>query len=379
MEPGRLTVSTVSGNRDERDFHALPRRLYREDSQWVSPLPGEERAVWDPRRNPALRARWAARFLARRGDRMVGRVAAFFDPAFHERWIANAGFFGFFECEDDRDAARGLFDAAEDALRARGVKTVLGPVALSTHGEVGALVEGFDSPPMILSPYNARHLPGLIEAAGYTVHTDYHSYRWLPSMRLSPAAERLMAAARGGATGGVVVRPVDTRRWDAECRTIHRLYNECFDHVWGFVPMTWEEFETQAAQFRPVLRPELVLVAEQRGDAVGFALALPDVNEALRPLRGRLWPFGWFRLLRSLPRIHGVRFILLGVRPGFTGRGIAVRLSAGVADGCRRLGVTHGEASLVRSSNDEVKRVIAALQSTPLKTYRLFQKRIGAS
>ena len=376
MGRGRLAVDAVCGMRDERAFVAFPYALYAADELWVAPLRGEERDRWDERRNPALRGRWARRYLARRDGRVVGRVAAIEDPAFAGRWLPGSGFFGFFECADDPEAARGLLDTVAAALRGRGLAHAVGPVNLSTHDEVGALVEGFDSPPMLLSPYNPRYLPALIEGAGYTARADYQSYRWLPAMGLAPAAARILRAARRGAGRGVSVRPVDPRRWEEECRGLHELYNASFEAVWGFVPMSWDEFRVRAEQFRPFLAPELVHVAEMDGRPVGFGLALPDANEALRPLRGRLWPFGWLRLLRALPRVRGARFVLLGVRPGYTGRGIAVRLAAEVAEGCRRHGVRYGEASLVRAGNEEVERVVAALGCTPLKTYRLYEKRI---
>jgi GNAT superfamily N-acetyltransferase len=376
MGGGRLAIDAVSGRHDERAFVAFPYALYAADELWVAPLPGEERARWDERRNPALRGRWTRRYLARRDGRVVGRVAAIEDPAFAERWLPGSGFFGFFECADDPEAARGLLEAAAAALRGRGLRHALGPVNLSTHDEVGALVEGFDSPPMLLSPYNPRYLPALIEGAGYTARTDYRSYRWLPAMGLAPAAARIVRAAERGAGRAVTLRPVDPRRWDEECRVLHDLYNASFDAVWGFVPMSWDEFRARAEQFRPFLAPELVRVAEADGYAAGFGLALPDANEALRPLRGRLWPLGWLRLVRALPRVRGARFVLLGVRPGYTGRGIAVRLAAEVAEGCRRHGVRYGEVSLVREGNEEVKRVVAALGCTALKTYRLYEKPI---
>jgi len=375
MDLARLSVSILSGSGDEREFLSLPLSLYRADPLWVAPLTAGERDRWDPKKNPVLSTRWVRRFLARREGRVVGRVAAIVDPAFSARWLADSGFFGFLECEEDPETARALLGAAEASLRERGVSHVLGPVNLSTQEEVGTLIEGFESPPMVLSPYNPRYLPALIEGSGYTTHTDFHSYQWLPSMKLTPAAERIMRGGRG--PSGLVVRPVDPKRWDEDCLVLHRLYNESFESVWGFVPMSWEEFRAQAGQFRPFLQPELVRIAEWDGVPAGFALALPDVNEALRPIRGRLWPFGWVRLLRAIPRVRGARFVLLGVLPRFGGRGIGVRLAAGVADACRRLGVTHGEASLVRSNNADVSRVIGALQATPVKTYRLYQKRIG--
>ena len=378
MPEAGLTVTPVASRGDHRAFCGFPYALYHNDPHWVPPLEFSERRRWSPKHNPALRRRWVERYLARRGSRIVGRVASTIDPAFAERWAPRSGFVGFFECVDDEAGARGLLTRAESALRQRGVTRVFGPVNLTTHDEVGLLVEGFDAPPMLLSPYNPPYYETLLRHAGYAPWTDYESFGWDVDRPVSPAVERLLArvARRQGDAGGVRLRRSDPRRWNEEGRELLETYNASFRDVWGFVPLDPEEYWERAGEFRRFYRPELAIFAEAHGRVVGFALALPDINEALPAARGRLLPVGWLRLARAVPRIRSARFILLGVIPEYAGRGIGPLLAHAAAAAARELGMTHGELSLVQASNEPVRHIIEAFGGRRVKTYRLFHKQI---
>lgn len=373
MRRETIEIVPVASRAEQRAFWALPYALYRGDPYWVPPLRSIERRRWSPRHNASLRARRVRRFLARRDGRDVGRVASVVDPAFAARWGREAGFFGFFECVDDAAAAVALLAAAEADLGSQGVRHVLGPINLTTNDEVGLLVEGFNSRPMVLSPYNAPYYPRLVEAAGYACRLDYHAHTWTPDMSLAPVVARLQ---RLSARDGVSVRPADPSRWDAENRLLFELYNASFAELWGFVPLTWDEYQGRANDFRPFYRPELVLFAERGGRPVGFGLSLPDINELLAPLDGRLWPFGWLRLMRGVHRIRSARFMLLGVLPEHRARGVAVVIAAAMVDAARRLGIAHAELSLVQADNRKVQAVIAACGGPCVKTFRLYERRL---
>lgn len=375
---GAVAVTRVESREDERAFSMLPYDLYRGDTTWVPPLRFEESRRWMRPHSASLRYRWIRRFVARRGDRVVGRIAAIIDPEFMGRWEPGCGFFGFFECESDPVAARMLFAAAENALKALGATRALGPVNLTTHDETGILVEGFSSPPMILSPYNLAYYAEIIERAGYAPEREYHSYLWTPSCEIAPAVRRLRAAAANGAgfAAGIAVRPLDPRHWESEIRKFFGLYNAAFEGLWGSVPIRWDEFLERAERFRPFLRPELVLFAEKDGVTIGCALTLPDVNELLRRVGGRLLPFGWLQLARGAARIRSARTMILGVRPGFTGRGAAALLAHETASALTRLGFQRAELSLVQGGNDRMRRVIEAFGCPRLKTFRLYAKRL---
>jgi len=374
MDPEAIEIVAVASRAEQRAFWTLPYAFYRRDPNWVAPLRPMERQRWSPRHNASLRTRRVRRFLARRDGRVVGRIASVVDPAFAARWEAEAGFFGFFECPDDAGVARALLGAAEADLHAQGVRHVLGPVNLTTNDEVGLLVNGFDSRPMVLSPYNPPYYPRLVEAAGYAPRLDYYAYGWTSDTGLAPVVARLRGLAAGD---GVTVRPADPRRWEAETRLLFDLYNASFADLWGFVPLTWDEYRGRTSEFRPFYRPELVLFAERDGRAVGFGLSLPDINELLAPLGGRLWPFGWLHLARGIRRIRSARFLLLGVLPEYRARGVAVVIAAEMADAVRRLGIERGELSLVQADNRKIQTVIAACGGPQTKTYRLYERRLA--
>jgi GNAT superfamily N-acetyltransferase len=374
---GGVQVSELRGRGDRADFISLPSRLYRGDPHWVPPLRYLERRRWSPRHNPSLEGRPVARFLARRGGVAVGRIAAVLDPAFSARWLPGAGFFGFFEAIDDREVAGALLRTAEEWLVVRGARSVVGPVNLSTHDEVGLLVEGFARRPTLLSPYNAPFYGALVEGAGYQPLREYHSWLWTPEQEPSAAVQRLAARLeRRGARGGAVVRSFKSSRWDEEVEVLRELYNGCFEDLWGFVPIRAGEMAARAAEFRPFHDPELAQIAEVDGRPVGFGLVLPDVNEALARAGGRLLPLGWLRLMRAMRRIRTARFLLLGVLPEWRGKGIAPLLAAAVARAGRERGIREAELSLIQGENDPMRHVVEAFGCPRIRTFRLYWREL---
>jgi len=347
--------------------------LYSDDTNWVAPLRRHEDARWNAHRNPALRYRDCLRFIALQSGRVVGRVAAIVDREFERCWSAATGFFGFFECVNCDAIAAALIEAVESDLQKRGKRHLLGPVNLSTHDEVGALVDGFDRP-TLLSPYNPPYYPALYEHAGLRHRQDYHAYQWTPDIAAEVPVERLLRRLR--LNSSLRVRPTDPRRWDAEVETLHKLYNACFANVWGFVPLRLDEFRHRAAGFRSYFRPELVLIAESRGQPVGFCVLLPDINEALRHVHGRLFPFGWLKLAIRARQVRTARFILLGVLPEFSGQGIAALIGHEAGQAARRIGMREVELSLILEGNDRVRHVVQVFGGRLVKTFRLFGKDI---
>jgi len=377
---GPLRVAEAGSRRDEREFLELPYRLYRGDPLWVPPLRRMERLRWSITHNPSLRGRTVQRFLAWRGSEVVGRIAAILDPAFADRWSPGAGFFGFFEAEQDPDTGNALLEAAERWLADRGVASVLGPVNLTTHDEVGFLVEGFGCRPMILSPYNPPHYPELVEGLGYGAAREYDAFLWLPDQAPSPAVERILRRQQTRAgTAGMILRTFDPRRWDAEVSLLHRLYNACFRDLWGFVPITEAEFFARAGEFRAFHDPELIVVAERNGVPVGFAFVLPDIHEALVHARGDLFPLGWLRLARAVRRIRSARLLLLGVLPEHHGRGIAPLLAGEVARTARRRGIRSAELSLVQVGNAPMRHVVEAFGCPRIRRFRLYSRSLAPS
>lgn len=373
-----VVVEPTSSAKAARGFIDLPYRLHADDPHWVAPLRSAEVARWKPSKNPALRRMKVQRFVARLDGRVVGRVAAMVDPLFAERWESDAGFFGFLDYEEEGAVPAALMLTAEERLRAWGCRSAIGPIACTTHDEVGLLVEGFGRRPVLLQPYQPEGHVLAVEAAGYTPHREYGSWEWRPDMHLDPAIARLerMAGRRTGDQHPVRIRSLEPKRFVEEVRLLHALYNESFSELWGFTPISWAEFRAKAAEFRPFYRPEFILIAESGDEPVAFAIVLPDVNEALARLGGRLLPFGWLRLFRDIKQLRSGRFILIGVRPGYEGRGIAPLLVLRMRRECINAGIDSVDASLVQLDNRRVLRVVEALGCERTRVFRLYRKEL---
>jgi GNAT superfamily N-acetyltransferase len=376
-----LVIAPADEGRAHRAFVRLPYELYRRDRNWAPPLRSEERKRWSPSDNASLERRWIGRYVAMRDGRVVGRIAAIIDRDFASAWEPDTGSFGFFECVDDPEVAEALFATAERALAARGARRILGPVNLTTHDETGILLDGFDKPATVMSPYNWPYYSRLLEAAGYEPYKDYQAFAATPDSPASPTVQRIVSSARAGRGRwqGVTLRNVDLEHWDRDARIIHELYNAAFADVWGFVPIGWDEFDQRARRMRPFLRPELLPIVEVDGQPAGFGLTVPDINEALIHANGRLLPFGWLKIARNVKRIRTVRFIILAVQPEHVGRGIGALLAMETQDAARRLGYTHLDLSLVQDVNHRVRRIIDAFGGRPAKTFRRYCKRIATS
>lgn len=379
MSDDDVRIERVRTRRAARAFVTLPYQLHRAAPYWVPPLRVAEFDRWSSRHNSSLIGRPVERFIAWRGKQVVGRIAAMIDEAFARIWQQRTGFVGFFEASDAA-VATVLLHAAEQQLRIWGATTAIGPVNLTTHEEVGLLIDGFDVPPTLLSPWNPASYVSFFDAAGYSPLRDYHAYRWSPDAEYSPAMQRLLRRHRQRSTTpsehDVVVRGFNRARFNEEVWLLHQLYNQSFADLWGFVPLSWQEFRERALSFKPFYRPSLIRIAETNGYAVGFAVVLPDINQALRSLNGRLLPFGWLRLLRRVRRIRKGRFMLLGVLPSHRGRGVAALLADSVRPLLAGEGIDDLEISLVQQQNENMRAVIDAMGCERSKTYRLYLKHL---
>ena len=372
-----LRVSAVRSRDDRRAFLDLPHELYRRDPHWVAPLRTEIKARLDPTRGPFFRHGEAGLFLARRGDRVVGRISAHVDRRYNDFHSSpdhrdRTGFWGFFECEDDADAAVELFDAAEAWLSARGRDRMLGPASFTLNDEAGLLVDGFDAPPMILMSYNPPWYERLVDKAGFEKAQDLYAYRLDAH---APAPPDVVALGREAANA-YTFRTLDKRRFDDEMRRFLAVYNEAWERNWGFVPMTDEEIREHAKRLRPIIDPRLVFIAEQGNEPVAVGLTIPDVNEELIRMRGRLGPVSLARLaLRARRRDwRTCRVVALGVKREHRTSGIGAHLYASTLDAARRAGYRWGEMSWILESNDAMNRAIAHMGGRRYKTYRMLER-----
>ncbi len=374
-----VVVSPACGPDGMRAFVDLPFRLYRDDPNWVAPFRTDLTRQLDPARGPFFDHGRARYFLARRDDRVVGRISAHVDRAFNmfhadEPEAAAGGFWGFFECDDDPDAACALFDAAAGWLAGQGMSSMLGPASFSLNDQAGLLVDGFAAPPMIEMTYNPPYYRRLVESAGFTKAQDLFAYR-LESTAEPPAD--LVALARSAETL-FTFRTVRMRDFDAELERFLRVYNAAWERNWGFSPMTEREIRHHAKQLKPVLDPNLVIVGERGGETVAVGLTIPNVNEEIIRMHGRYSPAGLARLLwrAKRRRWESCRVYILGVRREFRESGIGAHLYLDTLAAVRHGGYRWGEMSWILESNDAMNRAIRHMGGTVYKTYRMYQRPI---
>jgi GNAT superfamily N-acetyltransferase len=373
-----IDIKPVRSRADLKDFIKFPWRIYADDPAWVPPLLVERKEFLNREKHPFYRHGDAALFLARSGGEIVGRIMASDDPSYNALHQTNTGCFGMFEAIDDQKVANALFDAAADWLGRLGRSEIMGPIDYSTNYACGVLIDGFQFPPTVLTSHNPSYYSALIEGWGFEKAMDLYAW-WLADPAQALTRLRRLAVALKKRTD-VTIRPARMSDMREEARRIREIYNLAWRNNWGFVPFTGREFEFMTRELKPILRPELVWLAEIEGNPVGFILCVPDINAALGKINGRLTtfglPLGLAKLLYHKSRIKRVRLVALGVLPKYRRNGIAEMLvlrtieEAMIKRGCV------GEASLILESNLLMNRFLEAIGLEKYKTYRIFQRRL---
>jgi GNAT superfamily N-acetyltransferase len=373
---GKLTVRPARGRRDLKRFVKVPFRLHRDHEQWVPPLIYERRRFLDRKLNPFFEHAEAEYFLCEREGRPVGRVSAQIDHRWDEFQGGDDGMFGFFECENDLAAARALIGAAAEWLRQRGRGRMLGPMDFTTNDECGILVEGYEHRPMILEPWHPPFYRELLESQGLDKRMDLLMW-WLEMGDLREQTEfhpMIHEAARKAIEEhGVSLRSVRKRDLEVEMRRFMDIYNEAWGDNWGFVPITDEEVEFQAGNLKPILSEDWMMVAERDGEVLGCALTLPDVNQVLARMNGRLVPFGWLKFLLGRRKIDRIRVFALGVRPEHQHLGVAAALYVRHLEMSDKTGVPAGEMGWILETNEPMNRAMEGMGGKIVKKYRLYE------
>ena len=364
-------ISPVRDRRALSEFLSFPYDLYRGHPYWVPPLRVAQKELFDRAKHPFYKHAEVEFFLARQGGRVVGRIAGILDRNHNQFHGENAGFFGFLEAVEDQGVFDGLLGTARQWLRERGAEVVRGPMNPSTNYECGMLVDGFDSSPVVMMTYNPPYYPRLVERAGLRKVKDLYAYFLTSEVVSREKAER--TANRHLASGRVRIRPIRMNEFSSEVDRVWSVYNSAWSQNWGFVPMTREEFAFLARDMKTILKPELVLLGEVNQQVVGFALALPDVNQALKRAGGRLFPFGLLKILYHQRKIRTARVVVLGVLEQYRTRAIAAAFYAELVRNGLKLGYDSAEMSWVLEDNVLMNRSIEALGAKPYKTYRIYE------
>ncbi|MFL6276740.1 MAG: N-acetyltransferase [Blastocatellia bacterium] len=372
-----LEVKPARAAREQKQFLDLPYRLHRHQSHWIAPLRMAQKDLLDTTRHPFYKTADVEKFLAYRGGRVVGRIMAVLNRAHNEFHGERAGFFGFFEVEEDYEAAAALLDSARRWLAERGAEVMRGPVNPSTNYECGLLVEGFDLDPTLMMVWNPRYYGEFLERYGLHKAADMYAYDISASYfnvsdKLKRVAERLQTKDR------IRVRAVNLKDFKREVEIVRRVYNDAWSRNWGFVPVTDEEFEHLGKDLKQLVDPRVVLIAEQEVEGreprpIGFLLAVPDLNRALKKLRGRLLPFGLLKLLWHSRKIDTIRIITMGVIREFQSMGAGAIFLKEIYDRAPAAGFPSGEMSWVLENNLMMNRAAELIGGRRTKTYRIFE------
>lgn len=367
-----MVVRPVETGADLKRFIAFPYRLHRRDPMWVPPLRMDLRTMLSREKNPFFQHADAQYFLAESpSGEVLGRIAAIHNRAHNEFQEDRVGFFGFFECADNQAAADALFDAAAAWLEQRGLDTMRGPASFSTNDECGLVVDGFDTPPTIMNPHNPQYYVPLIERSGFVKARDLYQYR-----TVSPQLpERLLRGARLIAQRkNIKLRRIDMKRFQEEVERIKPMYNAAWEKNWGFVPMTEAEIDHMAKQLKPVVVSDLVVFAEREGEPIGFGLALPDFNVALkRNPSGRLFP-GIAKILWASRKIKRIRILALGVLQEYRKTGADALMYHWIWEKGYALGYRWAEAGWILEDNTPMANALVNMGFEAYKTLRMYDR-----
>jgi GNAT superfamily N-acetyltransferase len=373
-----VSIRPVRTRRELKRFVKVPFGLHRGSEQWVPPLVFERMQFLDRGKNPWFEHGEAEYFIAERGGEPVGRISAHLDSRWDEYQGGSDAMFGFFEAAEDPEVVRALLDSATEWAAAKGRKRILGPMDFTTNDELGILIEGFERRPMILQPWHPPYYRELIEAEGFGKAMDL--LMWELRMGQLKEGERVdpsihAAAEKALNDEGITIRNMRKREMAAEVARFMDVYNEAWGENWGFVPITDAEVDFQAKNLKQVLSEEWTFMAEKDGEVIGAALTLPDVNQALAGIGGRLLPFGWVKFLLGQRKVDAVRVFALGVKHDYRHTGVAAGLYLEHIKLAAQPDKIHwGEMGWILETNEPMNRAMEGMGGKVVKRYRLFER-----
>jgi GNAT superfamily N-acetyltransferase len=367
-----VAVTPVHSRQEKKRFLEFPWSHYRGDPNWIPPLRQNQKEMVGYAVTPFYADNEVQTFLATKSGQVCGRIAAILNRGHNERFDERRGFLGFFECVDDQTVASALFDAVREWFADRDIHKLRGPTNPSMNHELGLLVDGFDSPPTFMMTYNPQYYARLFEDHGFQKVQDLYAYwghvEMLPKIqeKLKPVCDKIAQYC------SVNLRPLDKTRFIEDVESFLDVYNRSMTNTWGFVPMSSAEVQQQARALRHLMVPELTLAAEIDGKMVGAAFVLPDYNPRIKQIDGRLFPFGFWRLLRKKQDIKRIRIISTNVLPEYQLMGIGLVLLDGLVPKALEWGIEEAEFSWVLETNSLSRGSLEKGGAKLVKTYRLY-------
>lgn len=371
-----IRIEKVQGKSELKNFITFPSTLYPNDPNWIEPL-YLEREEHLSKKNPGTEhIEWQA-WVAKKGDEVVGRITAQIDSLHRDLYGNDTGHFGMIDAIDDPEVFSALFAAAEDWLKSKGASKITGPFSLNINQESGLLIDGFDTPPSALMTHGKPYYAANVENQGYEKGIDLIAY-WMKrtDLNFSRSLTKLMGQVREKVT----IRCIDRKKFGEEMQVLREIFNSGWQNNWGFVPFTEHEFATMGDQLKFLVPDDMIYIAEVDSVPCAFIVGLPNINEAIEGLNGRLLPFGWAKLLWRL-KVSGVRTArvpLMGVRQEYQfsrmGPIIALLLIEALRDPFAKRNIDALEMSWILETNTGMRTILEKIGAAPYKTYRLYEK-----
>lgn len=365
-----LEIKIVENEKELASFVKLPLKLYANDPNYVPPLFGDVKRTLNLKQNPFFKHAVRELFIARDGAVVLGRIAAIIDYNYVEYHKRKVGYFGYFEAENNYEVAKALLDTAASWLKTKGMTKMVGPANPALYDECGMLIEGFDSPPMIKMAYNPKYYLELVERYGMRKEKDLFAYYLRTDQPIPEKLKRVIQAIKD--KPGVKVRRIDFHRPEEEKRVIKDIYNSAWSANWDFAPLTDEEIDDLFKTLKPLAKTEIIPIVELNGEPAGMSIALPNYNELLKKLKGKLFPFGIITFLREKNKIKSGRLWALGVKDKFRKKGLDALLYYETFEGAKKLGMEWGEVSWILEDNVDIIRPILLWGSKLYKKYRIY-------
>jgi GNAT superfamily N-acetyltransferase len=379
---GNVSISPVRTRRELKRFVKVPFGLHRDQPPWVAPLIFERMEFLDRKKNPWFEHGEAEYFLAERDGEAVGRITAHVDQRWDEYQGGSDAMFGLFETANDPEVAAALLGAATEWARGKGRGRILGPMDFTTNDEIGILIDGYERRPMILEPWHPPYYRELVEVEGFAKAMDVQMWELQfgdlkEGERFDPSIHA--AAEKGLREEGIVIRNMRKREMADEVRRFMDVYNEAWGDNWGFVPITDAEVEFQAKNLKQVIAENWAYMAEKDGEVIGAALTLPDINQVMAKLNGRLLPFGWLKFLLGRRKIDQCRVFALGVKHDYRHSGVAAGLYLKhLEEAAVPGGIVGGEMGWILETNEPMNRAMEGMGGKVVKKYRIYEKSLGA-
>ncbi|MEM8907596.1 MAG: hypothetical protein AAGD05_07100 [Bacteroidota bacterium] len=372
-----MKIVEVNNEKLKKRFIDFPHDLYQGDVNYVPEIYVGQKELMSPKKNPFFKHSKVQLYLAMEGNKIVGRIAAIRNNNYNEYIDVKVGFFGFFDVIDNYEVAKALLDQAVAWIKAENLEAVLGPANFSTNDTAGLLIEGFDSPPTVMMPYNRPYYATFVERYGFHKKNDMLAYEVtedkvsMKSVKIAGMLEERLKRK------GIQIRSVRMKKFYEEARRIKEVYNQAWEKNWGFVPATDEEFAHLAEGLKMVIDPDFALVAEKEGKMIGFALALPDINQIMRTVKkGRLFPFGIFKLLLNKKKIKKIRIITLGIIEEYRKLGIEGIFYGRIISNGLNKGVHTAEASWILEDNEMMNKGVQNINMEVTKRYRIYEMKL---